>query len=78
MPGGGENGCFSLRTIDTEEVDGLVMCIGQSDRYNQMTGTHVEGWMDQLGQMELFKRDFSTLLNLGFIFAILTTLFHFT
>ena len=71
VPSGGQDGGFPFWSGGTKEMDRLVMGIGQANRYDQMTGTHIEGRMDQSGQVKLLDGHLATLLHLGLILAIL-------
>ena len=70
MPGRRNNCGFTLRTRCSKEVDRLMVCIGQSHRYNQMTGTNIESRMYQTGNVKLLKSNFSTLFHFCFILTV--------
>ena len=70
MPGRRNNCGFTLRTRCSKEVDRLMVCIGQSHRYNQMTGTNIESRMYQTGNVKLLKSDFSTLFHFCLILTV--------
>ena len=47
-----------------------MVCVGQADRENEVSRTHIEGWMDQASDVELLQRHFAAFLNFGFIFPV--------
>ena len=67
----GQDGGLTLGAHRAEEVDGFVVGIGQTDRYNHVTGTNVEGRMDETRDMELLQGHFTALLQLNLAFAVL-------
>lgn len=42
MPSTGQNGVFALRTIYGEEVEWLMISVGEAERHYDMAGTNVE------------------------------------
>ena len=74
MPGTGDYRHLSLRTRRSEEINGFMMFIRQSDRYDEMTNSDVKRRNDQTCDMKLLQGNFTTLLNLRLIFAVLCIL----
>ena len=55
MPCTWQNGVFALRAIYGEEVEWLVIGVGQSERYYNMAGTNVQKTPERLLNPELLK-----------------------
>lgn len=69
VPGAGEDGGFALGTIDREEVQWLVVGIGQADGDDDVSGTDVECVAERLLNPELFQLHFAAFLHFLFPFA---------
>ena len=70
MPGAGDEGAFSFGAHGAEEVDGLMMGIGQPHWYDDMSRAHVDGRMYQPGDVELLQHHFAPFFYLGFVFTV--------
>ena len=53
MPGGRKESRFAFRTGSPEEVDRLVLLVGQADRDDQVAGADIEGRVDKTCDVEL-------------------------
>ena len=70
MPGGRNHCGLALRTRGSEEVDGFVVLVGEAHREYHVTGTHVEGGVNETGDVELLESYFTALFDFGFVFAV--------
>ena len=77
VPSGGQDGGFALGTTGAKEEDGLVVGIGEPDGQNQMTGTHVEGGVKRVGNMELLQGHFAALFVFHLMLVAFRASFHF-
>lgn len=55
MPGAGQNGVLALWTVYSEEIEGFVMGVGQSEGNDNVSGAQVEGTGEGLLQPELLQ-----------------------
>ena len=74
MPGRRQDGGFTLRSHCTEEINRLVMCIGQSHRHNHVSRPHIESRMNKTGDMKLLQGHFTPFFHFRFIFAVFRVL----
>ena len=71
MPSAGNDCGFAFGTHRAEKIRSFVVRIRQSDGHYHVTDTDIEGGMYQTGEVKLLNGHFTTLLQLGFVFAIL-------
>ena len=71
VPSAGNDRGFAFGAHGTEEIHRFVVRIGQAYGHNHVADTHIEGGMNQTCDMKLLNGHFTTLLQLGFVFAIL-------
>ena len=77
VPGAGNERRFAFRTHRSEEVHRLVVRIGQPNRHNHVTYTNIKRRMDQAREVKLLNGHFAPLLQLRFVFAVLSSFqFH--
>ena len=74
MPCRRQNGVLALMTINSEEIQGLMVGIIQSDGHYDVTNTDVSPFVERLLNPELLEFNFTTFLGLLFPF---TTFFVF-
>ena len=74
MPGRWQDGGFALRSHCAEEINRLVMCIGQSHRHNHVSCPYVESRMNKTGDMKLLQGHFSPFFHFRFIFSVFRVL----
>jgi hypothetical protein len=74
MPGRWQDGGFTLRSHCAEEINRLMMCIGQSHRHNHVSRPHIESRMNKTGDMKLLQGHFSPFFHFRFIFAVFRVL----
>ena len=75
MPRGRQDGGLALGAHGAEEVDGLVVSVGQPHGHNDVSRPDVEGRMDEPRDVQLFNGHLTPLLYLGLILAILGVLY---
>ena len=77
VPGAGNERRFAFRTHRSEEVHRFVVRIGQPNRHNHVTYTNIKRRMDQTREVKLLDGHFTTLLQLRFVFTVLSSFqFH--
>ena len=75
VPCGRENGVLTLRAVDREEIEGLMMGIVQTDRYDDVSSTDVCPFGERLLDPELLQLNLSAFLRLLFPFSAFLVLF---
>ena len=70
MPSGGDDFRFPLRAARAEEVDGFVMGVGQTYRYDDMSYAYVDLREDEARDVELFQSHLAAFLYFRFIIAV--------
>ena len=74
MPSTGDDFRFPLRTARTEEIDGFVMGVGQTYRYDDMSYAYVDLGEDEARDVELFQGYFTAFFYFCFIFTVFAVL----
>ena len=69
MPCRRQNGVLALRTINREEIQGLMVGIIQADGHYDVTNTDVSPFVERLLNPELFQFHFTAFLGFLFPFA---------
>ena len=75
VPGGREDGVLTLRAVDREEIEGFVMGIVQTDRYDDVSCTDVCPFGERLLNPELLQLYLTAFLCLLFPFSAFLVLF---
>ena len=71
VPSTGNDRGFAFGTHRAEKIRSFVVRIRQSDGHYHVTDTHIEGGMNQTGEVKLLNGHFAPFLQFGFILAIL-------
>lgn len=71
MPSRGDDGGLALGTDGAEEVDRLVVRVGQTETDDLMTYTDVEALGDVAGNVELLESDLAASLHFRLVLAVL-------